>query len=179
MPKNKKVRSFLNTTIALIGSTMVLCIAIIIIVLHSSTSSILLRTETETLESRLTEARNMLDTANQSTTQKAEDVAFWDETVRFAQGDATAYISRNWSILTPKNNPQLSLMVIKNADGVSLASSLFNYENEGPLPLPQGLDRFLRARSAEALASARQKLAKDPNIGDLSISGIAFFEDIP
>lgn len=153
--EKKKITSFRTTSVMMIGSVMLLFIVIFFAILQSSVSGMLLKTEAQNQLSRLEMARNFLTTANIATQQKAQDISYWRETVLYAKGKNPSFVTQNWPIISPSGSTQLTLLVLKDLEGEDLARLFYDYEGHGPLPLPAGMDAFLRKHSEEVIQASK------------------------
>ena len=74
---------------------------------------------------------------------QAQDIAFWDETLLFAQGENPDYLTDNLPAASPVLTYQTTFMLVKDAQGADILSEFRDPATREELSLPVGLSLAL------------------------------------
>ena len=178
MPE-KKPRSLRLMVLGLIGFSLTAFTVILLTIFYTAMPKMLLQSENRYLAKQLDVVQGMLDMARHTTYVMADDIAIWDETVSFVNGENPDYINTNWPDVTMLQSYRFNFVVIRDLDGNVLHQDFYDYAEERPLPAPQGFVQYLDKISNEVLDMYKTPHDPDAPVEELGKGGIIFYDGAP
>ena len=171
MTNKKKNHSLRWIMVVSIGLSMLVFVGIFFSIVQAGMSKMLLQSENEYLNKQLEVVIGMIDSSLGTLRVMTMDVAYWDESADYLQGNNPTYFN-NWAGTTVLENNDFDLISINDIKGTEIYSEYLNADGV-QAQLPEGLPEYLlheSRRVLERFIALRPKNEFDPAIG---LQGIA------
>ncbi len=179
MTENKKLHSLRLLVLLLVGTSLAVFTVILLFIFHTSMPRMLLQAESDYLTRQSEVTAGIFKSASRHTYLMAEDMAIWNETVRFAEGENPGFIRDNWPDGSLLQSYRFNFIVIKDAQDNDLYVEFRDYLHNKPLPVPAGFSRSLNRLADEVLQKYAEPRNTPPPLKKLGREGILFVDGTP
>ena len=165
MTNKKKNHSLRWIMVVSIGLSMLVFVGIFFSIVQAGMSKMLLQSENEYLNKQLEVVIGMIDSSLGTLRVMTMDVAYWDESADYLQGNNPTYFN-NWAGTTVLENNDFDLISINDIKGTEIYSEYLNADGV-QAQLPEGLPEYLlheSRRVLERFIALRPKNEFDPAI---------------
>lgn len=171
----KKRRSLRLMVLSAVSICLIIFIVVFFLTFRAAVSQTLLQSEDKQISEQLAAVDGMLQSTATSTRIMAQDLAFWDESIQFVEGNNPDYIQDNWPSSTPLQYYHFNFIVMQDTKGASRYAEFRDYNQDTPMEVPPGFTTAVSSVSQQALKEYRHIQGQLPQ----GKSGILFFNDVP
>ncbi|MDL2327444.1 response regulator [Ruminococcaceae bacterium OttesenSCG-928-A11] len=177
--KKKKPISLRFATQLLAGGCMLLFGGLMALILYGTMPRMLELSETKYLQEQMDLVDGLFADARRSGLRMAGDLALWDETVDYVQGQNQDFVTDNWASGSIARAYQYSFVIIQDAAGAALYEEYWDVVNASAMGRPAGLADALGWLARQVAAQNQAPRPAGTADEDLGAAGILYYQDVP
>ncbi len=159
----------------LAGGSVLLFLAVLFLVFYRTMPAMLLQAESKYLVEQREVVGGLFAEAQADAYAMADDIAIWDDAVRFVSGKYPGFIRANWPDSSLLEAYGYNFIIIRNAEGREMYAEYYDYATNRLLEPIEGLGERLAPLAAEVMGLYAQSPAPGGEVlEELGRGGLVF-----